>query len=365
MADIRRVLVIYVGGTIGMKKKNGVYVPEQNYMVAEIRRNPTLHDESYAKKTSLDKNTLALPESNGIRVVYTIKEDKELKDSSNVNVQDWIDMATDIKTDYDNYIGFVIIHGTDTMAYTASSLSFMIENLHKPVIITGSQIPLAEQRSDGWSNLHGAIYIAGHYKIPEVGLFFNNKLFRGNRCSKKSSESFDAFISPNFPPLLTMAVEVDVRTDLFWEMGDGNEFIFNSHMNRNVAIFRVFPSITEKTLQSFLQAPMEGVVLQTYGVGNFPDNRPELREILQRARQRGVILLNCTQCPEGGLSDSYATGKVLTDAGVILGDDITPEAALSKLGYVLGKTSNREERLQKLEENLRGEITQRRIDRHD
>nr|XP_054753776.1 L-asparaginase-like [Lytechinus pictus] len=300
-----------------------VYVPEQNYMVAEIRRNPTLHDESYT--IGFDENTLALPESNGKRVVYTIKEYETLKDSSNVNVKDWIDMAMDIKTDYDKYIGFVIIHGTDTMAYTASSLSFMIENLHKPVIITGSQIPLAEQRSDGWSNLHGAIYIAGHYKIPEVGLFFNNKLFRGNRCSKKSSESFDAFISPNFSPLVTMAVE----------------------------------------LQSFLQAPMEGVVLQTYGVGNFPDNRPELREILQRARQRGVILLNCTQCPEGGLSDSYATGKVLTDAGVILGDDITPEAALSKLGYVLGKTSNREERLQKLEENLRGEITQRRIDRHD
>ncbi|XP_054758960.2 L-asparaginase-like [Lytechinus pictus] len=355
------VLVIYVGGTIGMKKVDGVYIPVRNYMGKVIRSMPMLYDAEYAKEVGLDKedkNTFVLPVSKDRRVFYHLKEYVNLKDSSNVNVNDWLDMVENIRENYRLYDGFVIIHGTDTMAYTASALSFMLENLGKPVIFTGSQVPLSELRSDGRDNFLGAVYVAGHYVIPEVALYFNNKLYRGNRCVKISSESFKAFDSPNLAPLLTMAVDITVNWASIFRANTVEAFRVNTNMTRNVGLLRLFPSITSETVRAFLQPPMEGIVLQTYGAGNCPDDRRDIIAEIQAAANRGMIILNCTQCSSGGVSASYQTGKVLLDAGVIPGSDITPEAALSKLSFILGQPDlSPEEKRKQLKRNLRGEIS--------
>lgn len=355
------VLVIYVGGTIGMKKVDGVYIPVRDYMGEVIRTLPMLYDAEYAKEIGLNKeesNSFVLPISKGRRVFFYLKEYETLKDSSNVNVNDWLEMVENIRENYRLYDGFVIIHGTDTMAYTASALSFALENLGKPVILTGSQVPLSELRSDGRDNFLGAVYIAGHYVIPEVTLYFNNKLYRGNRCVKISSESFRAFDSPNLAPLLTMAVDITVNWASIFRMNTLAAFRVNTNMTRNVGLLRLFPSITAETVRAFLQPPMEGIVLQTYGAGNCPDDRRDIIAEIQAAADRGMIILNCTQCSSGGVSASYQTGKVLLDAGVIPGSDITPEAALSKLSYILGQPNfSLEEKRRQLKRNLRGEIS--------
>ncbi|XP_071510581.1 L-asparaginase-like [Diadema antillarum] len=356
-----RVLVIYVGGTIGMKKENDVYSPVKDHMAHVIRSMPMLYDKEYAKDIGLDKaeqNIFVLPTSKDRRVIYCLKEYETLKDSSNVNVGDWVQIAEDIQESYRQFDGFVIIHGTDTMAYTASALSFMLENLGKPVVLTGSQVPLSELRSDGRDNFLGAVFMAGHYVIPEVSLFFNNKLYRGNRCVKISSDSFNAFDSPNCSPLASMAVDVSVNWANIFRPNTIESFCINTNMNRNVGLLRIFPSITAETVRAFLQPPMEGAVLQTYGAGNCPDDRLDLISEIKAAAARGMIIMNCTQCASGSVSPSYHTGKVLLDAGVIPGSDITPEAALSKLSYVLGQEGlSLEQKRQQLKHNLRGEIS--------
>lgn len=345
-----------------MKKVDGVYIPVRNYMSHVIRSMPMLYDAEYAKEVGLDKeadsNTFVLPQSKDKRVFYRLEEYEELKDSSNVNVNDWLQIVDNIKENYRRYDGFVIIHGTDTMAYTASALSFMLENLGKPIILTGSQVPLSELRSDGRDNFLGAVYMAGHYVIPEVALYFNNKLYRGNRCVKVSSDSFKAFDSPNLAPLVTMAVDITVNWANIFRPNTVKAFQVNTNMNRNVGLLRIFPSITAATVRAFLQPPMEGVVLQTYGAGNCPDDRKDLIKEIQAAADRGMIILNCTQCSSGGVSPTYLTGKVLLNAGVIPGSDITPEAALSKLSHVLGQEHlSHQEKRRQLKCNLRGEIS--------
>uniref|UniRef100_A0A8C6VVX1 asparaginase n=1 Tax=Nothobranchius furzeri TaxID=105023 RepID=A0A8C6VVX1_NOTFU len=239
---------------------------------------------------------------------------------------------------YENYDGFVILHGTDTMAYTASALSFMCENLGKPIILTGSQVPIYELRNDGRDNLLGALLIAGQFVIPEVCLYFYNKLYRGNRVTKVDAGSFNAFSSPNLAPLATAEVDIKINWDTVWRANTTAKFQVRTELNRNVGLLRLFPGITASTVRAFLQPPMQGVVLETYGSGNGPDNRPDLLDELKAATDAGVIIMNCTQCLRGTVSASYATGMVLMDAGLIAGGDMTPEAALSKLSYVLAKS---------------------------
>uniref|UniRef100_A0A7N6C012 asparaginase n=1 Tax=Anabas testudineus TaxID=64144 RepID=A0A7N6C012_ANATE len=328
-----RVLVINTGGTIGMTLHDNVLAPKANAFVKSLRKLPILHDEMYAQQTSLyeyygSDNTLVLPLSeNNKRIVYNVLEYNPLLDSSNMTTDDWGRIGKDIERNYESYDGFVILHGTDTMAYTASALSFMCEHLGKPIILTGSQVPIYEMRNDGRDNLLGALLIAGQFVIPEVCLYFYNKLYRGNRVTKVDAGSFNAFSSPNLPPLAT--AEVDIRSKPV--------MYSNGPLNRNVGLLRLFPGITAATVRAFLQPPMEGVVLETYGSGNAPDNRPDLLKELKKATDSGVIIMNCTQCLRGTVSTSYATGKVLMDAGLIAGGDMTPEAALSKLSYVLAK----------------------------
>lgn len=359
-----RVLVLNTGGTIGMKVDHDVLKPEANALVAMLKKLPILHDAAYAEKTSLydyynPEDTLVLPLSKEKRrIIYTIVEYNPLLDSSNMTTKDWAKIGRDIETDYENYDGFVVLHGTDTMAYTASALSFMCEHLGKPVILTGSQVPIYEMKNDGRGNLLGALMVAGQYCIPEVCLYFYNKLYRGNRVTKVDAGSYNAFSSPNLPPLATTEVDIAIDWDTVWMPNTTSKFRVSTELNRNVGLLRLFPGITTEAVRAFLQSAIEGVVLESYGSGNAPDNRPELIAELKKAIAAGTIIMNCTQCLKGTVSASYNTGKVLLDAGLIPGGDMTPEAALSKLSYVLAKTNLSIEGKKKLmSDNLRGEMS--------
>ncbi|XP_036449756.1 60 kDa lysophospholipase isoform X2 [Colossoma macropomum] len=371
-----RVLVINTGGTIGMMYHNNVLCPEPNALVKALRKLPILHDEQYAQQTRLyeyyehPENTLVLPMpthhadelSHGLskqnkRIVYTVIEYSPLLDSCNMTTDDWATIGKDIEKHYEKYDGFVILHGTDTMAYTASALSFMCEHLGKPVILTGSQVPIYEMRNDGRDNLLGALLIAGQFVIPEVCLYFHHKLYRGNRVTKVDAGSFNAFSSPNLAPLANAEVDIKINWDTVWRANTTAKFRVNTQMNRNVGLLRLFPGITSETVRAFLQPPMEGIVLETYGSGNAPDNRADLLEEFRKATERGVVMVNCTQCLRGSVTTSYATGKALSDAGLVAGCDMTPEAALSKLSYVLArKDLTTQEKKKMLSHNLRGEM---------
>ncbi|KAL1258162.1 hypothetical protein QQF64_011406 [Cirrhinus molitorella] len=359
-----RVLVINTGGTIGMVMHDGVLSPEPNALVKTLRTLPILHDEKYAEETKLyecykpEDKTLVLPKSEqGKRVVYTFLEYSPLLDSSNMTPSDWTTIGKDIEKYYEEYDGFVVLHGTDTMAYTASALSFMCENLGKPVVLTGSQVPIFEMRSDGRDNLLGALLIAGQFSIPEVCLYFYHKLYRGNRVTKVDSGSFQAFASPNLPPLATSEVNININWESVWRPSTPGKFTVYTEMNHNVGLLRLFPGITTETVKAFLRTPMEGVILETYGSGNAPDNRPDLLDEIRKATERGLIMVNCTQCLRGTVTISYATGQALSKAGVVAGLDMTPEAALSKLTYVLAKQDlSLEEKKKMMSRNLRGEM---------
>ncbi|XP_030213255.1 60 kDa lysophospholipase [Gadus morhua] len=358
------VLVINTGGTIGMKSHGDVLEPEDNVFVEGLRKLTTFHDERYAEETCMydfygnrDK-TLVLPAyKDNKRVVYTFLEYSPLLDSSNMTTEDWAKIGKDIEKNYEGYDGFVILHGTDTMAYTASALSFMCDHLGKPVILTGSQVPIYEIRSDGRDNLQGALLLAGLFHIPEVCLYFRNKLYRGNRVTKVDAGSFDAFTSPNLSPLANLDVDITINWDTVWRANRSNKFAVNTGLNRNVGLLRLFPGITAATVRSFLQLPMEGVVLETYGTGNAPDNRPDLLAEMKEATDRGVIIINTTQCLRGTVSKVYATGEVLYKAGLLPGVDMTPEAVLSKLSYVLAiEGLDLQTKKKMMAENLRGEM---------
>ncbi|XP_035684009.1 L-asparaginase-like isoform X3 [Branchiostoma floridae] len=367
-----KVLVVFTGGTIGMKAHGGVYVPEKNYLEKTLMEMPMLHDKAYAEQLKEDNfqfenapdffqenAPLVLPLSKyGKHVLYWILEYDPILDSCNMNMDDWGQIAADIEKNYQYFDGFVILHGTDTMAYTASALSFMFEHLGKPVILTGSQVPIYEMRNDGRDNLLGALLIAGHFVIPEVTLYFNNKLYRGNRVTKVANQSFQAFDSPNLPPLVTMEVEIHVEWDAVFRCNTIERFRVQTDMDPNIGLLRLFPGMSLQTVEHFLSPPMEGVVLQTYGTGNAPDGRHDLLQAFKDASDRGILIVNCTQCPKGGVDCYYATGKVLLDAGVIPGADMTVEAALAKLSYLLAKKDvTAQERRELLSENLRGELT--------
>ncbi|KAH7952123.1 hypothetical protein HPB52_018942 [Rhipicephalus sanguineus] len=341
------VLVIYTGGTIGMvKDKDGVLKPAPGILDKRLREFPQLHDAEYAKEHfgDCEKPPLVVPVTGDPRrVIYTISEYDPLLDSSNATMDDWLQVAKDIKKYYDSYQGFIVLHGTDTMAYTSSALSFLLENLGKSVI------PVFEPRSDGRDNLLNALIIAGNYVVPEVTLMFHHQLFRGNRVSKFSISHLDAFASFNMAPLITIGINVD---------SEGRNFVPHDKLNRDVGLLRLFPSITAELVEAFLKPPVEGVVLQTYGAGNAPTARKDIMEALRSATERGVLVVNCSQCLHGAVDPAYETGNELVQVGVIPGGDMTPEAALTKLAYVLSKSEwTLDEKKKKLQENLRGELT--------
>ncbi|KAG0221128.1 hypothetical protein BGX31_010150 [Mortierella sp. GBA43] len=287
------------------------------------------------------------PSLYGKRIRYSILEYDPLLDSCNITMTDWIRVAMDIEANYELYDAFIVLHGTDTMAYTASALSFMLEDLGKTVIITGSQVPITEIRNDAIDNLLGALTIAGHFVIPEVSLYFSNKLFRGNRSSKMDTINFDAFDSPNLPPLVKVGINIDVNWAEVVRPTSLARFRAHKSMNPNVGSLRLFPGITDETIRKFLAPPIQGVILETYGAGNVP-SRASLIDALKEACDRGK---------RGLVTDSYQTGKILYSAGVIPGNDMTPECALTKLSYLLGHNLPVAKVREMMTKNLRGELT--------
>ena len=285
-------------------------------------------------------------------------------DSSDMQPQDWKQIAEKIHIHYYNYDGFVILHGTDTMAYTAAALSFMFENLSKPIILTGSQLPLGIARTDGRNNIINAVEMAaakrsnGSPMIPEVCICFENQLYRGNRTHKNNAEEFDAFISPNYPVLANVGVSIKYNQDSIARIPK-KEMRLRSKMDTNIAILKLYPGITPAVVRAILQTEgLRGVVLETYGSGNSCKSDWFL-DLLSDAVERGIFIMSVTQCKGGGRVNAgkYESSFLLEKLGIIGGYDINTESALTKMMYILGNYSKSEYVKMLLSRQLRGEIT--------
>ncbi len=338
-----RILLIYTGGTIGMgvNASTGVLEP-------------------------LDFNKLFshMPELQDIPAHVDVHQFAEPIDSSDMNPGLWAHIVEIIVQSYDGYDGFVILHGTDTMAFTASALSFMLENLTKPVILTGSQLPIGQLRTDGRENLITSIEIAAakrsdnHPRVPEVCIYFSGKLLRGNRSTKVNSEGFNAFDTFNFPHLADAGVEINYYDELILHPDYSRPMTPHLAMDTGVVVFTLFPGIEERTVRYLLNAPnLHAVVMRTYGSGNAPQ-LPWLMQALTEATARGVTIINITQCAAGPVEMArYNGGYLLQNAGVISGFDGTVECAIAKLMHLLGNSSDPLFIRTQMKRALCGEIT--------
>ncbi len=336
-----KILLIYTGGTIGMRRDaGGTLVPfDFSAMYEEI---PSL------RRLDVDIEVLTMTPI----------------DSSNIMPSRWIELAEVIRENYSRFDGFVVLHGTDTMSYTASALSFMLENLAKPVILTGSQIPMGILRTDGRENLITALEIAGARRnglpiISEVALYFQNRLFRGNRTTKQSAEELSAFCSYNYPPLAEVGVNISYNhTAITRPCEIADNLNIATSLSDGVVVIKLFPGISESILRAILSVDgLRGVVLETYGSGNAPTSEWFIK-VLGEAIERGIIIINVTQCAGGAVSmELYETGVGLRSIGVISGRDMTTEAAVTKLMYLLGGNHTLEECRRLLACPIKGEFT--------
>ena len=334
-----KVLIVYTGGTIGMvQDENGSLHPFALDRIYDAV--PQLRACSYG----IDSVTL-----------------DNIIDSSNMTPAMWSDIASIIESRYNDYDGFVVLHGTDTMAYTASALSFMFKNLGKPIILTGSQLPLGMLRSDGREKIIFALDIASTrlVTIPEVCIFFESHLYRGNRSTKLNAENFDAFESYNYPSLAKVGINIRFKEHLFLPMPESGLDV-RKKFDTRVAVLKLFPGIGPEVVKAVLNAPdLQGVVIETYGSGNAPTDSWFI-SALEEAIRRGIIVLNVTQCKAGAVKmRQYAASCDMDRIGVVGASDITIEAAITKMMYLLGNYPDDKEHVKmRLSQSLRGEITE-------
>jgi len=338
---MQKILIIYTGGTIGMiKDENGVLLPftfENLLSYIPLLKNFPAEISSYSFDEPID--------------------------SSDANPAFWIKIANTLGEHYDSYDGFVILHGSDTMAYTASALSFMLENLSKPVILTGSQLPIGLIRTDGRENIIAAMELACMTKnrkslINEVCIYFENRLFRGNRTSKFSSDNFDAFISPNYPVLAKIGTDIKVFEDRLFQ-NKLDFLITHTDFSTDIAILKIFPGISAEVVKAVISVKnLKGLILETYGSGNATTDE-EIISLIKHSVKKGMIVLNISQCTIGKVQQGkYATSLKLEEIGVISGKDMTTEAAVTKMMFLLGKNFSQKETSKLLGLSLRGEISQ-------
>jgi len=284
-------------------------------------------------------------------------------DSSDMSPEYWIKIAKVIEENYKDYDGFVVLHGTDTMSYTASALSFMLEGLEKPVILTGSQLPIGVLRSDGKDNLINAIEIAGHKEngkalVPEVCICFENNLYRGNRTTKLNAENFNAFYSGNHPPLAEVGIRVKYNRHAILQQTESRGLLVHKKLDDRVAVLKIYPGISQKIVENILAIEgLQGLILETYGSGNAP-SVPWLKDALKRAIDNGLIVLNITQCKAGKVEmGKYQSSIELLKAGVISGADMTTESAVTKLMILLGSITPKSKVTELLQTSLCGEMS--------
>lgn len=339
-----RILMIYTGGTIGMKE------------------NPVT---KALEPVDFDHLLDNVPKIKMLDFHIDNFQFKQPIDSSAMNPRHWKDIAKVIEKNYEAYDGFVVLHGTDTMAYTASALSFMLENLDKPVIITGSQLPIGEVRTDGEENLITALQIAAarernnEHTVREVAILFENYLWRGNRSTKRSADNFNAFKSNNYPELAKIGLGITFNREALWRGKFSNAPLkVHYNMDCNIIVIDLFPGIQETTVRHMLNTPgLKAVVLKTFGAGNGPSDAWFIKA-LRETVERGIVVVNITQCTNGSVHPyRYVTGMELAQCGVVSGHDLTSEAAITKLMHLLGRGMSAEEVKIYMEYSLCGEMT--------
>jgi len=337
------ILLIYTGGTIGMIK---------DFETGALRA------------FDFDKLLQRIPELSHLDCdIETITFQTPI-DSSDMNPKYWIEMASIIEENYDAFDGFVVLHGSDTMSYSASALSFMLKNLAKPVIFTGSQLPIGDLRTDAKENLITSIQIAslcdknGRPEIKEVGLYFEYKLYRANRTTKINAEHFEAFNSLNYPPLAESGVHLKIFKENLLNPTGKKKLKVQKKLDENIALIKLFPGITRSSLEGFLASKtIKAIILETYGAGNAPTEAWFL-DFLTEIKKKGIIIVNVTQCSGGKvIMGQYETSVALKKLGIISGKDITTEAAIAKLMYLLGSKTSKTEFKRMFETQIRGEMS--------
>lgn len=332
----KKILIIYTGGTIGMTKTENGYAPNMNKFLKMVNSIEELKDPK-------------MP-------IWNIEAISPILDSSNISLNEWNKIGEKVYENYDNYDGFVILHGTDTMAYSASALSFMLENNSKPIVFTGSQIPLCELRNDARDNLITSIMIAAS-DINEVCLYFGGKLLRGNRSIKYSSDGLIAFKSPNYPLLGLAGINIEIDKNNL--LPKENKRINLIRLKDNpIGVIKIFPGIQYNLFKNIMTKDLKAVVIETFGSGNIPDNNGSLLPIIKQAFDNGILVVICSQCIHGKVAlGTYETSNSLKQAGAISGYDITTEAAVAKLYYLLSKGLSKEEIKTQMETNIKGELS--------
>ncbi|MGB0466536.1 MAG: asparaginase domain-containing protein [Pontibacterium sp.] len=332
-----RVLVIYTGGTIGMYPSPEGYVPVAGF-------------EALLHKKLESSARDSLP-------AFDLIEFDRLIDSANLMPGDWTAIAESLICHYDDYDGFVVLHGTDTMAYTASALSFQLQGLNKPVIVTGSQIPLSQLRNDALDNLITALMIAGFYDVPEVCIYFNGRLLRGNRSRKVKATGLDAFDSPNFPWLGQVGIHFELHRSLIRNAGNP-AFRALDYNPDAVVMLPIYPGLSASVADKIINNKQTGgVIIQSYGVGNLPDSNRDLMNVLEEAAGKGKVLVNLSSCFQGSVvQGAYACSSAQAGMGILSGGDMTPEAALCKLHTLLAAGSDHGQVVSLMQQNLCGEM---------